>query len=163
MKYKKLIITLLPSMFIISNSYGFELSNGKIIEQGHFISNPDNAIFKETSNNIRMTSLGAQAEPLKVAADYAYHTTTNHSVFIVNDSNSTQTYYYYFNSCPQYHSCTSWGGGVQLAPGGTYGLTGTIQPGIRYSQVGFYQNKAITQTSGYDPKYTDSVATISVS
>lgn len=164
MKYQILCFALFPAIFICPNVHAFELSNGKIITQSHFISNAMNASYVETNPVHAMgTSLGAQADTLKIATGYSYHTTTNHSVYIINDTQSIQTYYWYFNSCPEHFGCITWGGEISLNPGGSFCESGTLKPNVIYGQIGIYQNKAITQTSGYDPKYIESIAPIQVS
>lgn len=149
---------------LATNATASEIINGTILEKAHFISNENNATYEESFPIHTMsTSLGATAKVLKVATNYSYHTTTNHSVYIINDSNAPQTYYWYFKSCPQNFGCTTWGGAVALNPGGTYCESGTLQPTVKYMNLGFYENKAVTQTTGYDPKYVDSIAPIEVS
>jgi hypothetical protein len=155
---------LLCAALVTSNAYAFQLNNGTIIIPGHFIDNPNNGIYIPSEPvHAEMTSLGAQAMVLKVATNFAYHTTTNHSVYIVNDSGAPQTYNWFFQSCPEHYGCTTWAGVVNLNPGGSYCESGTIQPGIKYGTLGIYQNKAVTQTIGYDPQYVYSIAPIQVS
>ncbi len=163
-KMKILHYSLLCGAMISINSNAFEINNGKVLQKSHFINNSLNATYIEKSPfHTEMTSLGAQADPLKIAIDYAYHTTTNHTVYIVNNTATTNTYYWYFNSCPQYYTCVVRGGAVELAPGGSFCESGTIQPSVKYYQIGFYENKAITQTTGFDPQYVQSIASIEVS
>ena len=164
MKNKILKSALLFTAIITTNSYAFEITNGKVLTPGHFISNIHDGIYIESDPiHAAMTSLGAQAMVLKVATNYAYHTTTNHSVYIINDSGTIQSYNWFFQSCPEHYTCTTWAGSVSLNPGGSFCESGTIQPGIEYGQLGIYKNTAITQTTGYDPKYVSSVAPIQVS
>lgn len=162
---KKISCVIIGSVLSISNAYSYQLNNGKIIEASHFINNPSNAIYTESylPQKAMNTSLGAEADVVKVATNYSYHSTTNHSVYIVNDTSTINTYNWFFESCPQNYMCTVIAGAVQLNPGGSFCESGTLQPAIKYPIIGIYQNLAVTETKGYEERYAKSIAPIQVS
>jgi hypothetical protein len=160
---KKLCSILLISS-LSSLSMAYELHNGKIIQPSHFVSpNVDAAYIETRPVHAMNTGLQAHADVVKVAINYKYHSTTDHSVYIINDSNEKHAYEWYFESCPQYYSCIIRAGAVELQPGGSFCESAIIQPGISYSRIGIYTNTAITETKGFDPKYISSIAPIQVS
>lgn len=164
-KLKKIALVL----FIAStNSYASYITNGKMLTESHWIGNSNNAIHYETEINLvsasssNDVSLGAEAKVLKVAPGYAYHTTTNHTVYIVNHDKVQHTYYWYMSSCPQNFDCITLGGGVVLNPKGEFCKSETIQPGVIYEQQGYYKNVARTYTNGYETKEAYDTANIQV-
>lgn len=162
MKNKIFTIVLLAT--VSSAAIAHELHNGKIITPSHFVTPNTNALYFESAPIHTMnTGLQAHADVVKVAINYKYHSTTDHSVYIINDSKTTNKYEWYFESCPQYYSCIVRAGIIELQPGGSFCEAATIQPGISYSRIGIYTNTAITETKGFDPKYISSIAPIQVS
>jgi hypothetical protein len=161
-------VTLVLLSLVSVNAMAYQLNNGKIIEPGHFEGEP--AFYKEipivamAMSPMASVNLGAQADDLHIAADYHYHTTTNHTVYIVNHTNKVQNYEWHMESCPALHNCKDRWGTVQLNPGGEFCESGAIQPKVSYESSGaVYTNVATTYSKGHDPHKVQGLGYIFVS
>jgi hypothetical protein len=159
-------VTLVLLSLISSSAMASYINNGTIIENGHWLG--QSAYYSETPILAMLStadvSLGAQANDLYIASNYKYHTTTNHTVYIVNGSNSKQTFIWYMESCPELYACSIRSGTIELKPGGEFCESGAIQPNVVYqSEYAVYTNIARTYSKGYNPQKVEDVAYIHVS